>query len=85
MAVMAIAFCLAYKPDFWVAKIKPLRYKFNGISQRSLFPLGLNFFRKDITKISTTEIFAYMAVLFTPRQSVNKRLSYEIKKGTVSL
>ena len=66
MAVLAIAFCLAYKSGLWVARIKPPRHKSHGRLQRSLFALGLNAFRKAIVKMSELEIRRYVVALFKP-------------------
>ena len=67
MAVLAIAFCLAYKAGLWLARIKPPRHKSHGRLQRSLFALGLNAFRKAMVKMSEIEIHAYITALFKPK------------------
>jgi hypothetical protein len=67
MAVLAIAFCLAYKAGLWLARIKPPRHKSHGRLQRSLFALGLNAFRKAMVKMSEIEIHDYMTALFKPK------------------
>ena len=56
MSVLAIAFCLAYKPSLWLARTKPPRHKSHGRSQRSLFALGLNASRKAMVKMTGPEI-----------------------------
>ena len=73
MAVLAIAFCLAYKTGLWAARLKPLRHKAHGRLQRSTFALGLNAFRKMMGKLNRYEILSYIDTLFgikTPRSSL---------------
>ncbi len=67
VAVLANAFCLAYKAGLWLARIKPPRHKSHGRLQRSLFALGPNAFRKAMVKMSEIEIHDYMTALFKPK------------------
>ena len=67
MSVLAIAFCLAYKPGLWLDRIKPPRHKSHDRLQRSLFALGLNAFRKAMVKMTGPEIVGYMTELFKPK------------------
>ena len=65
-SILAIAFCLAYKAGLWLVRIKPPRYKAHGRLQRSVFALGLNAFRRAMSKFSELEIYDYMKALFKP-------------------
>jgi hypothetical protein len=69
MAILAIAFCLAYKTGLWAARLKPLRHKAHGRLQRSIFALGLNTFRKVMRKLNADEILSYITILFSPKSS----------------
>ncbi len=67
IAILAIAFCLAYKTGLWAARLKPLRQKAHGRPQRSIFALGLNALRKAITKFREKELQECIAALFKPK------------------
>lgn len=72
MAILALAFCLAYKAGLWAARLKPLRQKAHGRLQRSIFALGLNALRKCMVKLSEAEFGHFMAALLAskiPRSS----------------
>ena len=72
MAVLALAFCLAYKASLWAARLKPPRHKAHGRLQRSIFALGLNALRKGMAKSREPEFSHLMAALLTskiPRSS----------------
>ena len=67
MAVLALAFCLAYKAGLWAARLKPPRHKTHGRFQRSIFALGLNALRKAMVKLSEPEYGWLMAALIAPK------------------
>jgi len=66
VSILAIAFCLAYKTGLWLVRIKPPRYKAHGRLQRSVFALGLNAFRKAVSRFSEQELINYVTALFKP-------------------
>ena len=67
LAVLALAFCLAYKAGLWAARLKPPRRKAHGRLQRSIFALGLNVLRKAMVKSSEPESGHLMAALLTSK------------------
>ena len=67
LAVLALAFCLAYKAGLWAARLKPPRHKAHGRLQRSIFALGLNALRKAMVKSSEPESGHLMAALLTSK------------------
>ena len=67
LAVLALAFCLAYKAGLWAARLKPPRHKAHGRLQRSIFALGLNVLRKAMVKSSEPESGHLMAALLTSK------------------
>ena len=67
MAVLALAFCLAYKAGLWAARLKPPRHKTHGRFQRSIFALGLNALRKAMVKLSEPEYGQLIAALIAPK------------------
>jgi hypothetical protein len=67
ISILAIAFCLAYKTGLWLARTKPPRYKAHGRLQRSVFALGLNAFRKAMSRFSEGQFLDYMTALFKPK------------------
>ena len=71
VAILAIAFCLAYKTGIWAARLKPIRQKAHGRLQRSLFSLGLNALRKLVKKFQTTEIAEFIALLMSGKIARN--------------
>ncbi len=46
IAVLAIAFCLAFKAGLWAARIKPVTIKSHGYPARAIFAMGLDVIRK---------------------------------------
>ena len=72
VSILAIAFCLAYKTGLWLVRIKPPRYKAHGRLQRSVFALGLNAFRKAMSRFSELEFLDYVTALFKPRIPRNR-------------
>lgn len=54
MAVLAIAFCLAFKTGRWAARHKPPQTKNHGYRALSLFTLGLNALRKFFAAVNET-------------------------------
>lgn len=56
MAVLAIAFCLAFKTGRWAARRNPPAKKKHGYSALSLFALGLNALRKLCATVNETLI-----------------------------
>jgi len=75
MAILAIAFCLAYKTGIWAARLKPLRQKAHGRLQRSLFSLGLNALRKLVRKFQSKEIAEFIALLMSGKIARNSIIS----------
>lgn len=67
VAVLAVAFCLAYKTGLWAARLVPLRKKAHGRPQRSIFALGLNALRKAIVKFTELELQECITALFKPK------------------
>lgn len=66
IAILAIAFCLAYKTGLWAARLKPPRLKAHGRLQRSIFALGLNALRKAMVKFREPEFQECITTLFKP-------------------
>jgi hypothetical protein len=66
MAILAIAFCLAYKTGLWAARLKQPRQKAHGRLQRSIFALGLNALRKAMVKLDAREFQEFITALFKP-------------------
>lgn len=56
IAVLAIAFCLAFKTGRWIARHKPPATKRHGYCAMSLFALGLNVLRKLFASMDETMI-----------------------------
>lgn len=56
VAVLAIAFCLAFKAGLWAARTKPPRVKKHGFPARALFRLGLDILRKIFAAACPTQI-----------------------------
>lgn len=57
MAVLAIAFCLAYKAGLWVTKSDPSAKKKHGYPALSVFAQGINTLRKLLATQNELQIF----------------------------
>ena len=71
LAILTIAFCLAYKTGIWAARLKPIRQKAHGRLQRSIFSLGLNALRKLFKKFLPQEILHFVAALMSGKNHKN--------------
>jgi hypothetical protein len=64
IALLAIAFCMAFKTGLWVQKYAPSKKKKHGYKAISLFAMGLNALRKIIATMSENDIYQYVTQIF---------------------
>jgi hypothetical protein len=65
LAVLAIAFCLAFKAGLWAARIKPPPAKAHGYRARALFAMGLDVWRKLFATATPVQIKNMIRDLWT--------------------
>lgn len=64
IAVLAIAFCMAFKTGLWVQKYTPSKKKKHGYRALSIFAMGLNSLQKMMKTMTENNVFQYLKLLF---------------------
>lgn len=74
VAVLAVAFVMAYKAGLWAVRHKPPKSKAHGRLQKSVFTLGLGALRKILATFTTPQIFDCFSALLShqnPRKTLD--------------